>query len=55
MPLSEEIKIEPFKKLRAGEIQINYMLWLGKEKIRSFIDWGHDFFYLFWKRFMNFF
>jgi len=55
MPLSEEIKIEAFKKLKAGEITIDYRPRLGKEKIRSFVDGSLDFFYLFWKRFRDLF
>ena len=55
MPLSEEIKIESFKKLRAGEMPISYRPRIGREKIRPIIDGSMDFFYLFWKRFRDFF
>jgi hypothetical protein len=38
MPLSQEIKIEAFKKFRAKEVDSSYKKRVGKVKLRKFID-----------------
>ncbi len=50
MPLSEEIKIEAFRKTNFLEIPISYNERIGKKKLRSIIDGHHNFFYLFYKK-----
>ena len=50
MELSEEIKIEAFKKARAREIPIHYAKRIGEKKIRSFRDGFRNLWYLFEKK-----
>jgi glycosyltransferase involved in cell wall biosynthesis len=50
MPLSEEIKIEAFKKLRAVEVPIAYRCRVGEVKLSSFGDGRKNFLFLFRKR-----
>jgi glycosyltransferase involved in cell wall biosynthesis len=50
MPLSEEIKIEAFKKFKCKEIPIFYRKRLGKVKISTIKDGLDNFFFLFYKR-----
>ena len=51
MALSEEIKIEAFKKSRATEVPITYRLRLGDVKLNSWNDGFGNLKYLFRKRF----
>ena len=51
MALSEEIKIEAFKKSRAAEVPITYRLRLGDVKLNSWNDGFGNLKYLFRKRF----
>ena len=50
MPLSEEIKIEAFSKLKAKEVPIHYTKRIGEKKIRSFQDGFACFWFLFKKK-----
>ncbi|VUT25282.1 MAG: Glycosyltransferase AglJ [Candidatus Methanolliviera sp. GoM_oil] len=50
MPLSEEIKIEAFSKLKAREVPIHYTKRIGEKKIRSFQDGFACFWFLFKKK-----
>ena len=50
MPLSEEIKIEAFSKLKAREVPIHYTKRIGEKKIRSFKDGLSCFWFLFKKK-----
>jgi len=51
MPLSEEIKIEAFKKVRAREIPITYRNRKGEVKLSSWKDGRRNFGFLWRKRF----
>jgi dolichol-phosphate hexosyltransferase len=51
MPLSEEIKIEAFKKLRAKEVPIAYRMRKGEVKLSSWRDGRKNFAFLWKKRF----
>jgi len=51
MPLSEEIKIEAFKKVRAREIPITYRKRKGEVKLSSWRDGRKNFAFLWKKRF----
>lgn len=51
MPLSQEIKIEAFKKLRAREIDSSYKKRVGQVKLRMFRDGWENLMHLFKKRF----
>ena len=50
MPLSEEIKIEAFKKLRAKEVRIKYRPRKGEVKLNSWKDGKENLKFLFKKR-----
>jgi len=51
MPLSQEIKIEAFKKLRAQEIDSSYRKRVGQVKLRMFKDGWENLMHLVKKRF----
>ena len=51
MSLSEEIKIEAFKKARAAEVPITYRARVGEVKLNSWRDGSGNLKYLFTKRF----
>ena len=51
MPLSEEIKIETYKKVKFKEIPIEYRVRKGEAKISSWGDGRKNLFFLFRKRF----
>jgi glycosyltransferase involved in cell wall biosynthesis len=53
MPLSEEIKIEAFKKLRAKEVPITYRRRVGEVKLSSWRDGWKNMKFLFKKRFVK--
>lgn len=53
MPLSQEIKIEAFKKLRAREIDSSYRKRVGQVKLRMFRDGWENLRYLVKKRFFS--
>jgi hypothetical protein len=50
MSLSQEIKIEAFKKIRAKEIDSSYKKRIGRVKLRMFRDGWGNLKHLFWKR-----
>jgi hypothetical protein len=51
MPMSEEIKIEAFRKSRAKEVGIEYRVRLGEVKLQSFSDGWRNLRFLLRKRF----
>lgn len=51
MPLSEEIKIEAFRKLRSKEVMIRYRRRVGEVKLSSWRDGWKNFKFLWEKRF----
>jgi glycosyltransferase involved in cell wall biosynthesis len=51
MSMSEELKIEAFRKLRAAEVPITYKPRIGEAKLRSWKDGTSNLRYLFKKRF----
>jgi len=53
MPLSEEIKIEAFRKLRAKEVPITYRRRVGEVKLSSWKDGWKNFKFLWKKRFQS--
>ena len=53
MPLSEEIKIEAFKKLKAKEVPITYRRRVGEVKLSSWKDGWKNFKFLWKKRFQS--
>lgn len=53
MPLSQEIKIEAFTKLKAREIDSSYEKRIGKVKLRMFRDGWENLCHLFKKRFLS--
>jgi hypothetical protein len=50
MELSEEIKVEAFRKCRAKEVPIHYRKRIGEKKLRSFRDGINNLLYLFKKK-----
>ncbi len=50
MELSEEIKVEAFRKCRAREVPIHYRKRIGEKKLRSFRDGINNLLYLFKKK-----
>ncbi len=52
MPLSEEIKIEAFRKLKAREVPISYYKRVGEVKLSSWKDGRKNFTFLWKKRFL---
>jgi len=50
MALSQEIKIEAFKKIKAKEIDSSYRKRLGRVKLRMFRDGWGNLKHLFWRR-----
>jgi len=50
MELSEEIKVEAFRRCRAREVPIHYRKRIGEKKLRSFKDGFNNLFYLFKKK-----
>ena len=53
MALSQEIKIEAFKKSKAKEVDSSYYKRIGKVKLRMFRDGFGNLYHLFWKRFIK--
>ena len=53
MPMSEEIKIEAFRKSRGKEVGIEYRIRLGEVKLQSFSDGSRNLKFLFRKRFRS--
>lgn len=51
MALSQEIKIEALKKLKAKEVDSSYFKRIGRAKLRMFRDGCGNLYHLFWKRF----
>jgi hypothetical protein len=51
MSLSEEIKIEAFKKFKSAEMPISYRVRVGEVKLSSWRDGSGNLKYLFRKRF----
>jgi len=51
MAMSEEIKIEAFKKLRAKEVPIKYSPRIGEVKLNTWRDGKNNLKFLFKKRF----
>ncbi|MDY6985793.1 MAG: glycosyltransferase family 2 protein [Candidatus Thermoplasmatota archaeon] len=50
MELSEEIKVEAFRRCRAKEVPIHYRKRIGEKKLRSFRDGMNNLLYLFKKK-----
>jgi glycosyltransferase involved in cell wall biosynthesis len=53
MALSQEIKIEAFKKAKAKEVDSSYYKRIGKVKLRMFRDGCGNLYHLIWKRFLS--
>ena len=54
MPLSQEIKIEAFRKVKAKEIPVNFnKIRIGEAKLEAWRDGFETLKFLIWKRFKS--